>query len=181
VPLDCQSVQEARAISNSGLGKLRLKWSGGRPRPPISREIPAPGGRAPLHFIRAIVADTDRKWVAKLSKASSFQASRPPREILHKCHPEPRRRRRIPRRRSAGRASAEDPSPSSRLGMTRDNCAELPWWSVNLESCGCGDRCPSGHSAAYGGASGALRRRDRWGQRSPHSAIACQVPQVCSW
>src|SRR5436190_1143757 len=35
-----------------------------------------------------------------------------------KCHPEPRRRRRIPRRRSAGRASAGDSSPSARLGMT---------------------------------------------------------------
>src|SRR5436190_2168930 len=45
-------------------------------------------------------------------RMSDVSLSRP------KCHPEARRRRRISRRRSTGRPSAGDSSPSARLGMT---------------------------------------------------------------
>jgi len=39
----------------------------------------------------------------------------------------------------------------------------------------------SGHSAACGGASGALRRRDRWGQRSPRSALWLDAHHAHRW
>src|SRR5689334_8057926 len=42
------------------------------------------------------------------------------REPLHRCHPEPRRRRRIPFRLARLSQVAGDPSPSARLGMTRN-------------------------------------------------------------